>query len=561
MPIPQHAGPRLLLLAALLAPALALGASRPGASKPMVDPMEASLAGEFALQAGQLPEAARQYLQAARSASDPVLAERATRIALLADEDTLARDAFKTWQSLAPEGGDAQRMVAAGLALRAGDKRASRRELRALLAEAGGKGWRSALAALFGAVGKQQKLVVAMIDGIIDDQALPDDLQAWLGFGGLAQRLEQPALVDRIVREIVQRYPGEPRVALLRAQLLREAGKLDEARGLLAGLEDAAKLSTPLRWSLAGEYDALGDSAKAAQVLGWGAQDDASHAQRAMLLDKAKDKTGLAALYDELKREATHPNPMRRLLLGQLAELLERYEEARGWYANVPGEGAQGIARLRGATVLHAMGRKPAAYDELRAIQSDATLDEEARRDGYLLEAELRLKDKDVAGELDVYARGLAAFADDEALLYSRALLWERRDDIPKAEADFRRILVISPDDVNTLNALGYTLADRTNRYREALELIDRARVAAPGNAAIIDSYGWVLFRLGKPREALSHLRHAYALQKDADIGSHLGQVLWVLGERDEARKYFEDARKIDPDNRSLQRALQATGA
>ncbi|MEG3049566.1 MAG: hypothetical protein RR792_05190, partial [Thermomonas sp.] len=142
-----------------------------------------------------------------------------------------------------------------------------------------------------------------------------------------------------IVGEIVQRYPGEPRVALLRAQLLREGGKLDEARGLLAGLEDAAKLSPPLRWSLAGEYDALGDSAKAAQVLSWGAQDDASHAQRAMLLDKAKDKAGLAALYEELKREATHPNPMRRLLLGQLAELLERYEDARGWYANVPGEG------------------------------------------------------------------------------------------------------------------------------------------------------------------------------------------------------------------------------
>ena len=560
MPIPQHAGPRLLLLAALLAPALAMGASKPQQSMVQVDPLEASLAGEFALQAGQLPEAARQYLQAARSAGDPVLAERATRIALLADEDALARDAFKTWQSLAPGGGEAQRMVATGLALRAGDKRASRRELRALLAD-GGKGWRSALAALFGAVGKQQKLVVAMIDGIIDDQALPDDLQAWLGFGGLAQRLEQPALVDRIVREIVQRYPGEPRVALLRAQLLREAGKLDEARGLLAGLEDAAKLSTPLRWSLAGEYDALGDSAKAAQVLGWGTQDDATHVQRAMLLDKAKDKAGLAALYDELKREATHPNPMRRLLLGQLAELLERYEDARGWYGNVPGEGVQGIARLRGASVLHAMGRQQAAYDELRAIQSDATLDEEARRDGYLLEAELRLKDKDDAGELDVYARGLAAFADDEALLYSRALLWERRDDIAKAEADFRRILVSSPDDVNTLNALGYTLADRTTRYCEALELIDRARVAAPGNAAIIDSYGWVLFRLGKTREALSHLRHAYALQKDADIGSHLGQVLWVLGEREEARKYFEDARKLDPDNRSLQRALQATGA
>jgi len=266
-------------------------------------------------------------------------------------------------------------------------------------------------------------------------------------------------------------------------------------------------------------------------------------------------------LYEELKGGATRPDPMRRLLLGQLAELLERHEEALAWYGNVPGEQAQAIARLRSANVLHAMQRRQEAFDALRAMQSQAALDEDAQRDAYLLEAELRLKDKDAAGEQDVYARGLAAFADDQALLYSRALMWERRDDIARAEADFRRILVSAPDDVNALNALGYTLADRTTRYKEALELIDRARVAEPGNAAIIDSYGWVLFRLGRNREALDHLRRAFALQKDAEIASHLGQVLWVMGQKDEARKYFEEARRIDPDNRSLRRALQEVGA
>jgi tetratricopeptide (TPR) repeat protein len=120
---------------------------------------------------------------------------------------------------------------------------------------------------------------------------------------------------------------------------------------------------------------------------------------------------------------------------------------------------------------------------------------------------------------------------------------------------------VIEPDNVAALNALGYTLADRTTRYREALALIDRARVAAPDNPAIIDSYGWVLFRLGRLREALEQLRRAYMLQKDADIASHLAQVLWALGRRDEARKYFEEARRIDPANRALQRAQRETGA
>lgn len=555
MRIPHRFVPRLLLCVALLS-----GAPGMHAANPSQDPLEASIAGEFALQAGQLPEAARQYLRAARAADDPVLAERATRIALLANEDALARESYSLWQSLAPRQTAPRQAVAATLALRAGDKRAARRELQALMRD-GNDGWKYVLGALIGAVGQQPKLVVSMLDDLVARDALPNKLEPWLGFGGLAQRVGQPALVERIVQQVVARFPGEPRVALLRAQLLREAGKLAEARPLLAGLEDAARLSTQLRSSLAGEYDALGDAAKAAEVLSRGPQDEVSYAQRAALLDKAKDKAGLATLYDELKREATRPNPMRRLLLGQVAEQLERHDEALAWYAGVPGEEAQGIARLRSANVMFELGRKSQAFETLRAIQSDATLDETSQRDAYLLEAELRLKDKDAAGELDAYARGLAAFADDEALLYSRALLWERRDDIAKAEADFRRILVISPDDVNALNALGYTLADRTTRYREALELIDRARVAEPGNAAIIDSYGWVLFRLGKVREALGHLRHAFALQQDADIASHLGQVLWVLGEKEEARKYFDEARRIDPENRSLKRALRDVGA
>ncbi|HWU70757.1 MAG TPA: tetratricopeptide repeat protein, partial [Pseudoxanthomonas sp.] len=155
----------------------------------------------------------------------------------------------------------------------------------------------------------------------------------------------------------------------------------------------------------------------------------------------------------------------------------------------------------------------------------------------------------------------LAAWPDDNAILYARALAWERRDRIDHAEADLRRILVTEPENTAALNALGYTLADRTNRYQEALELIDRARAAEPDDAAIIDSFGWVLYRLGRIDEALVQLRRAYTMQKDPEIAAHLGEVLWVQGQKDEARKYFEESRKLDPENRSLLRALQKTGA
>ena len=156
---------------------------------------------------------------------------------------------------------------------------------------------------------------------------------------------------------------------------------------------------------------------------------------------------------------------------------------------------------------------------------------------------------------------GWRPIPDDNALLYARGLAWERRDRIDRAEADLRKILVTDAENVAALNALGYTLADRTTRYQEALELIDRARVAEPDEAAIIDSYGWVLYRLGRNAEALVELRRAFTLQKDPEIAAHIAEVLWVIGKQDEARKFFEEARKLDPDNRSLQRALENTGA
>ena len=266
-------------------------------------------------------------------------------------------------------------------------------------------------------------------------------------------------------------------------------------------------------------------------------------------------------MYDELRKEDSEPAPERRLLLGQMAEFLKRPQEALDWYRSVASGNARSEARLRSANTLFELKRKADALAELKSLQGDAAADDQARINAYLLEAELRRKSDDDAAELEVFARGLAAYPDDVEILYSRGLAWERRDRIDRAEADFRKILVIDPENTATLNALGYTLADRTQRYQEALQLIDRARTADPDNAAIIDSYGWVLYRIGRLPEALVELRRAYALQKDPEIAAHVGEVLWVMGQKDEARRYFEEARKLDPENRSLQRALEKTGA
>jgi len=347
-------------------------------------------------------------------------------------------------------------------------------------------------------------------------------------------------------------------VALLRASQLRESGKVTEARNALAALDVASRQNQDMRLAVAAEYDALGDARMAADVLSRGPQDTQSYSLRASLLAKADDTAALQQLYEQLQRDSSRPDPERRLLLGQTAEYLKRMDEALAWYRGVPGGPQRWQARLRAANVLHELKRDGEAFADLRKLQADAAVDPDARRDAYLLEADLRQKSGDANGEMDAFARGLGAFPDDGALLYARSLTWERRDDIARAEADLRKVLVAEPDNVAALNALGYTLADRTTRYGEALQLIDRARVAEPDNPAIIDSYGWVLYRLGRTREALVELRRAFTMQKDPEIAAHLGEVLWVSGDKAEARRVLDEARKLDPENRSLQRALAA---
>lgn len=543
----------------LLFLALAIPASAARKAVPADDELTTVMAGEFALQAGQLPEASKWYLEAAQATDDTGLAELATRVALLANDDARAAKALKLWRAQAPRS-LAMRSAEAVLALRSRNEAAARRELDALLRDSDENGWRYALTVL-GTGGRDPALSAKLLDGFVEAGAIPASLQAWLAFGGLAQSLDQPALAERIVGEAVKRFPAEPRVALLHAAQLRQAGNAEEARKILAGLGNAALLVPELRFPIAQQYDALGDPALAAATLARGPQDNQTYGLRSSLLAKAEDTMTLGMLYDELRKDASNPDPDRRLLIGQIAEFLKRPQEALEWYRGVPGGPRLTEARLRIANVLFQLDRKDEAFAQVRQLQGDAGADDEARIGAYLLEAELKQKNEDPAGELDVLARGLAAYPDDNALLYARALAWERGDRIDRAEADLRKILVTDPENVAALNALGYTLADRTTRYQEALELIDRARAAEPDQAAIIDSYGWVLYRLGRNEEALVELRRAFVLQKDPEIAAHIAEVLWFTGKQEEARKFFEESRKLDPENRSLQRALEKTGA
>ena len=136
-------------------------------------------------------------------------------------------------------------------------------------------------------------------------------------------------------------------------------------------------------------------------------------------------------------------------------------------------------------------------------------------------------------------------------------MLNERRDLIAQTETDLRTILQHEPNNATALNALGYTLADRTDRYEEAFELISQALSLKPDDPAILDSMGWVHYRLGQIDEALLRLRQAMKMFPDHEIAAHLGEVLWVSGQQEEARSVWEEGMKLSPNSSIIPRAME----
>lgn len=519
------------------------------ALEPLLEPL---LAGEFYLQQGDYRRAAAQYLIAATQSPDPAVAQRATAAAMASNQTERIQAALARWQQLAPNA-PALLDARTSLALRAGDDAAVVSALRSRLAT-GEDGWRRAVQILSGAVSADR--VTRIIDQLLDAKALPDDLTAWLAFAGLSERLGRAALANRVVDGLIERFPDAPRAWLLKARRLRELGDADGARQAADRALAAAGADAGLRMAVAGELSRLGDPAAAATAVAQGEQDLRSLRARAGFLNTAKDSVALARLYDETKAAARGDSDDEwMLLLGQLAEALQRHDEALDWYRAVATGAARDQAQVRIAVVLDARGDFAAAMDQLAALQADPQIDGEVRRDSFLLEAGLRGEHDGVAQEIVALGRGLAVFEDDPELLYARALAYERGDRIADSEADFRRILELDPSSVAALNALGYTLVDRTERLQEGLRLIESAYDKAPDNAAVVDSLGWALYRLGRVAEALPHLQRAAELSPDAEVLAHLAEALWRDEQRDAARAALERARAMAPQHRAVLRA------
>lgn len=241
------------------------------------------------------------------------------------------------------------------------------------------------------------------------------------------------------------------------------------------------------------------------------------------------------------------------LLLSQSAEQRGDFKAAEGWLAKVEDPQRLIDVQTRRASMLVRQGKVGDARELIRKLPERSP--EEARAK-LVAEAGVLRDAKQWQAAYEVLGAAVQRFPEDTDLVYEQAMMAEKQDKLDEMERLLRRVIAMKPDNAQAYNALGYSLADRRVRLQEARALIAKALELAPGDPFITDSMGWVEFRLGNHDEALRLLKKAYAARPDPEIAAHLGEVLWSFGQRDEAKKVWNEAKVRDAANDVLRETL-----
>ena len=518
------------------------------------EPLYRILAAEFAGQRDQLPFAVEQYGKLAATAQDPNIAERAAKIAVYAHDYHAAALAAERWVATAPTNLEA-RQLAAAMHIRLGEAEPAIVHLNYVLAR-DHSGHGDKLKMIANLLGREEDKTTALsvMERLIDKR--DSDPDALLVYAVLALRAEQLDKSRAAMDRLVAHADINPNIAIAYVAALQKEKKVPVA---LDFLERALK-RTPREYGLRLLY---------ARMLAAAERYDDARTQFLRLRQQVPDSTdalfalGLLNLQtnriDEAERnfvdlaKVAERRDDANFYLGQVAESRHQPAAALKHYAEVASGASYFQARVRTAVLLAGEKKLAAAREILAGLRPE---NDEQRKQLVLIEVDLLAGQKAYTDAMAVFDKALNGNYDT-TLLYSRAMLAERMDRLDVLEADLREILHREPENGDALNALGFTLADRTNRFEEAHDLIQRALTLAPDNFYVLDSMGWVLYRLGRLDEAVPYLEKARAQRNDPEVAAHLGEVLWKLGRKDDARKVLNSALKTHPEDEKLLSAIK----
>ncbi|MEO4014851.1 tetratricopeptide repeat protein [Pseudomonas rossensis] len=511
------------------------------------------LSAELAGQRNRFDIALDNYVTQAINTQDPGISERAFRIAEYLGADQAALDTALIWAKNAPDDLEAQRAAAVQLA-RAGryddsmvymekvlqGKGDTHFDFLALSAADTDQDTRNGLMKSFDRLLQRHpnnsqlifgKALLLQQDGdakgalgLLEDNP-PDDgeIAPILLRARLLQTLSRGDEALPLLQKSIKKYPDDKRLRLTYARMLVEQDRMDDAKVEFSSLVQQYPEDDELRYSLA---------LVCLEAKAW---------------DEAK-----GYLEDLIARES-HVDSA-HLNLGRIAEERNDPQGALIEYAQV-GPGNDYLpAQLRQADILMNNGKTAEAQSRL-AAERDEQPDYAIQL--YLIEAETLSANKQPDKAWNVLEQALQKYPDDLNLLYTRAMQAEKRNDLAQMEKDLRLIIKRDPDNAMALNALGYTLSDRTTRYVEAKALIEQAHQINPEDPAVLDSLGWVNFRMGNLDEAERLLRQALDRFPDQEVAAHLGEVLWANGKQREAKQIWSKFLKEQPDSPILRSTIK----
>ena len=514
------------------------------------------MVAEIALNQGDTETAITHYLDVAMSQDNPEVAERAVRIAVYGQNFEAAALAAQRWIELDPNRVEARQVIAA--------------------------------------IYIRQDMVqeaFVYIDDLIESSEL-DDAELFPPLLGILAREKNVDTVLAVSQLIAQNSPDRAYAQYLHGMLAAQNGRAEEALKYLdhsleiEEIDGVHATRAKILLSLGRSDQAVVSLRKAVES---NPDDQALRMTYARLLVDIKDYEAARVEFEKLHQAS--PNDfeliytlgllslesqrlddaekyMLKLVelkqregetqyyLGRIYENRKQYDQAIDWYEQVHVGEYKFDAQLRIADMLGISERTDEALEHLDAMlkgsQSNGSLVRIYLAKGELLRAARRYEEA-----MGVFRTALEIVPGNSDLLYSRALVAERLGRIDILEADIKTILKTEPDNAHALNALGFTLADQTDRYEEAYVYIKRAIEINPEDPAIIDSWGWIHYRLGDYEKAIALLRTALSRFDDAEIASHLGEVLWVSGNQDEARIIWQKALKKSPDAPALLGVMQ----
>ncbi len=528
------------------------------------DPMYQTLVAEVAGQRGETALAYENYLKVAQTTRDPRAATRALHIAMFMGDQQKALAAAQLWEELDPQSLDARQGVVE-LLVRGDQADAALPHLEELLSllsaslSTGGaaNAQEQAFLQIAAILGKERnrRAALTLMGKLVAGHA--NSPHAQFAYSNLAAGTGEYGVARQAVDKALALKPGWPNAVLLRARIQQLQGDLNGATAYLAEALKATPKDQLLRMTYARLLvDGLHLEQARAQIkeiakqAGKNGEVLLALGMLSMQMNQAQDAGRYlkrAVKFDAQRVEASY-------YLGQLAETGKQYAQAIEWYQAVNEGDVYLDAQLRIGKLIAKQGDVDGARAYVRAIRLQAPDQQPIL---IQAEAELLSEQKRYGEAMRVYDDALAVAPDHVNLLYARAMLAEKMDRLDILEMDLRAILQRDANNAEALNALGYTLADHNLRLEEARALIERALELRPQDPAILDSMGWVLYRLGQHQGALRYLQSAYALNRDVEIAAHLGEVLWVTGDQEQARKVWREAVKIKPEDAVLRETLR----